>query len=233
MRRVAEATRANVVRFGRGGHCDVMATGVECTNGTLSFRIDGAPICVPVWGRHYLDCALAAFAVGRIFEMSAEEIAEALTSFEPPPMRCAVSEIGGVTIIDDTYNASPAAVQAALELLAEFRSRGRHVFVCGDMRELGGDASPLHRRVGDQVVALCGADMLVACGDHAGEMVDAARKAGMPSHCAIACRFPEDAADALAERLEPGDVVLIKGSRALSMERVVERLRNRALRRAA
>jgi UDP-N-acetylmuramoyl-tripeptide--D-alanyl-D-alanine ligase len=188
---------------------------------------------VAVWGRHHLTSALAAVAVGRIFGLSMAEIANGLAGFEPPPMRCQVNQVGGTTIINDAYNASPTAMRAALELLRDFDAPGRRIVVCGDMRELGDAAGPLHRQLGDQVVTLCGADMLVACGDHAQEVVEGARAAGMPRGRTLACREPAETLPHLDESLSPGDVVLIKGSRALAMERLVAALETRTLRRAA
>ena len=95
-------------------------------------------------------------------------------------MRCQIRQVGGATIIDDTYNASPVAMRAALELLRDFDAPGRRIVVCGDMRELGDAARTTARQLGDQVVTLCGADLLVACGEHAHDVVAGARAAGMP-----------------------------------------------------
>ena len=132
--------------------------------------------------------ALSAVAVGRIFGMDDREIARALAEFEPPPMRCQITRVAGATIIDDTYNASPVAMRAALELLRDFDAPGRRIVVCGDMRELGDASEKLHRALGDQVVTLCGADLLVACGDYAEHVVAGARAAGMPQARSLACR---------------------------------------------
>jgi UDP-N-acetylmuramoyl-tripeptide--D-alanyl-D-alanine ligase len=182
---------------------------------------------VPVWGRHYLASALAAIAVGRIFGLGNAEIRRGLAEFEPPPMRCQITQAGGATIIDDTYNASPVAMRAALELLRDFDAPGRRIVVCGDMRELGEAAARLHRHLGDQVVSLCGADLLVACGDHACDVVAGARDAGMPHSRAVAVAAPEEVLAQVDGALAPGDVVLVKGSRALGMERIVQILQSR------
>jgi UDP-N-acetylmuramoyl-tripeptide--D-alanyl-D-alanine ligase len=188
---------------------------------------------VDVWGRHHLGGALAAVAVGRIFGICDAEIANGLARFQPPPMRCQITKVGDATIIDDTYSASPLAMSAALELLRDFDAPGRRIVVCGDMRELGDEAGPLHRSLGDQVVTLCGADLLVACGDHADEVVAGARAAGMPRSCTLACRQPEDLLSRCESALMPGDVMLIKGSRAMAMERLVQAFQAREARCAA
>jgi len=225
LRRLDLGSRGNLVWFGRSLDCDVAATDVLCEPGKLSFTVDGCRLQVPVWGRHYLISALAAVSVGKIFGYSMPDIAAGLAAFQAAPMRCQVTEAGGATIIDDTYNSSPAAMRAALELLRDFDAPGRRIVVCGDMRELGPASDDFHRRLGDEVVTLCGADMLVACGEHAPAVVEAARRAGMPRHRTVSCRAPEDALPYLDESISAGDVVLVKGSRVMAMERVVESLR--------
>ena len=227
LRKLAPRFGNNVVWFGRALDNDLVATNVESRQGQLSFDVDGARMSVAVWGRHYLASALAAIAVGRIFGLGDAEIRQGLAEFEPPPMRCQITKAGGATIIDDTYNASPVAMRAALELLRDFDAPGRRIVVCGDMRELGEAAGRLHRHLGDQVISLCGADLLVACGEHAGDVVAGARDAGMPQSRAVAVGAPEEVLAHVESALEPGDVVLIKGSRALGMERLVQALQAR------
>ena len=136
-------------------------------------------------------------------------------------MRCEVSSFGGARVINDAYNASPAAMRSALELLREDNAPGRKIVVCGDMRELGAESRRLHLRTGDDVVTLCGADVLVACGEHAEDVVEGATSAGMPKQRAIACRSTEEVRPVLARIVGPGDVVLLKGSRAVGLERLV------------
>ncbi len=227
IRKVAAGLQTPVVWFGRSLDNDIVATSVECAQGNLSFRVDGTMMSVPVWGRHHLAPALAAVAVGRIFGIRDAEIAAGLAHFQPPPMRCQITKIRGATIINDTYNASPQAMRAALELLRDFDAPGRRIVVCGDMRELGDASTRLHRCLGDQIVTLCGADLLVACGDQARHVIAGARAAGMPSSRVLACEHPEDLLAGWTEALQPGDVVLVKGSRAMAMERLVEALQAR------
>ncbi|HVW37426.1 MAG TPA: UDP-N-acetylmuramoyl-tripeptide--D-alanyl-D-alanine ligase [Pirellulales bacterium] len=230
--RLRQRSRAKVVLVGRGANCDLSATNVKSVAGVLSFDVDSARLHVPVWGRHYLPCALAAYAVGKSYGLGAGEIGEALAEFEPPPMRCQVSGLGSATLINDSYNSSPAAMRAALELLRDFDAPGRRIVVCGDMRELGGESTALHRELGTDVVTLCGADLLLACGEYAADVVAGARAAGMPSGRAVACRNPLDLVPHVRRSLASGDVVLVKGSRAVALERVITALQTPA-RRAA
>jgi UDP-N-acetylmuramoyl-tripeptide--D-alanyl-D-alanine ligase len=124
-------------------------------------------------------------------------------------------------------------MRAALELLRDFDASGRRIVVCGDMSDLGGEAVDLHRRLGDEVVTVCGADLLIACGQYADEVVGAARAAGMSPARAIACRTAEDALPYLGQAILPGDVVLVKGPRVMGMERIVEALQCYPRRRSA
>ena len=144
-----------------------------------------------------------------------------------------VLQTRGATIINDTYNASPMAMQAALELLRDFDTEGRRIIICGDMAELGDESLLLHRRLGREVVTVCGADLLIACGRFAGDVVAAARAAGMPRNRSIRCTTPEESLPHLGQAIVPGDVVLVKGSRVLRMERVVEAMQQYPRRRSA
>jgi UDP-N-acetylmuramoyl-tripeptide--D-alanyl-D-alanine ligase len=228
LRTAAATMPEHVVWFGRGLENDLVAANVECGSGRLSFDVDGQRMQVAVWGRHHLASALAAIAVGRIFGLSDAEIRRGLADFEPPPMRCQITRALGATLIDDTHNASPLAMRAALELLRDFDAPGRRIVVVGDMRELGDAAQRLHRHLGDQVVSLCGADWLVACGEHSAQIVEGARAAGMPQSRARAVADPREALQPLAELVAAGDVVLVKGSQAPPVRRLVEALQGRA-----
>jgi UDP-N-acetylmuramoyl-tripeptide--D-alanyl-D-alanine ligase len=227
LRRAAANGASKIIWFGRSLDNELVATNIESHDGRLNFDIDGTHMSVAVWGRHYLSSALAAVAVGRLFGMRDAEISRGLSDFEPPPMRCQIMRVGGATIIDDSYNASPVAMRAALELLRDISAPGRRIVVCGDMRELGEAAAPLHRNLGDQVVTLCGADLLLACGEHGSDVVAGARAAGMPASRAVAVSGIDKLFEHCQELVQPGDVVLVKGSRALAMERLVELLGER------
>ncbi len=233
LRRVASRSKAPITWVGRSVACDLAAADVHWSQGRLSFRVADCEFCVPVWGRHHLTSALIAVAVGRLLGFELEETARALERFDSVPMPCEVSEIRGATIIHDAHNASPPAMRAALELLRDFDAAGRRIALLGDMAGVGDDAALLHRQLGNQVVTLCGADMLIACGDHAGDLVAAARAAGMPSRQAIACRTPEEAPPYLGQIILPGDVVLVKGARVLAMQSVVDALKQYPRRRSA
>jgi UDP-N-acetylmuramoyl-tripeptide--D-alanyl-D-alanine ligase len=233
LRRVVSRSKAPITWVGRSGSCDLAAADVHWSQGRLSFRVADCEFRVPVWGRHHLTSALIAVAVGRLLGFGLEETARALEHFDCVPMPCEVSEVRGATIIHDAHNATAPAMRAALELLRDFDAAGRRIVLLGDMADRDEDAILLHRQLGNQVVTLCGADMLIACGEHAGDVVAAARAAGMPSRQAIACRTPEEAPPYLGQIILPGDVVLVKGARVLAMQKVVDALRQYPRRRSA
>jgi len=220
----ATGCRAHVTWFGGDEDCEVTATNVNACEGKLCFSVEGQPFEVPVWGEHHVTPALAAIAVGRLFGITLDEASAALAEFEAPPHRCQVYSVGGVTLIDDTYNSSPSAMRAALELVGGVATSGRRYVVAGDMLELGASAEAWHRTIGEEVVNVARADGLWACGQFARDVVTGARDAGMPVGQALACREPLDVADALTRQLTRGDVVLVKGSNSLGMHRVVEKV---------
>jgi UDP-N-acetylmuramoyl-tripeptide--D-alanyl-D-alanine ligase len=227
LERMASRWAGRVVRVGRGANCDLTAADIASADGRLRFRVDGQAFDIPVWGRHHITAALATIAVGREFGLDLQEIATALASFRSPAMRCEVTTAAGATIINDTYNSNPASIRAALELLREIDAPGRRIVVSGDYSDLGNATAAWHQRLGADIVNLCGADLLIACGRNSATVADAAIAAGMPADRASSCRRWEDALEQLSEAVLPGDAVLVKGARTLGMERIVEGFRSR------
>jgi UDP-N-acetylmuramoyl-tripeptide--D-alanyl-D-alanine ligase len=165
--------------------------------------------------------ALVALALSRDAGVELEEGIERLRAFAGVGGRLAVSVHGAVTVVDDTYNANPASVAAALDWFAEHPA-GRKAVALGDMLELGGDSARYHRELGARVAAL-GIDLAVFVGPES----RAAFEEGSERGGAATMRHVADsaaAAQALARWVRPGDAVLVKGSRAMRMERVVEAL---------
>ena len=161
--------------------------------------------------------------------MNPKVIAAGLSQFVPVPGRCSILQIGEWTVVDDTYNASPLAVAAACRTLTELSDAGRRrrLLILGDMRELGETAAHEHEVIGG-LVAQLGIERLLVCGEHANDFARGAHRFGMSSHQIVAANDTETLLAVLDCWLEPNDVLLIKGSRATRMERVIEWLQVRA-----
>jgi UDP-N-acetylmuramoyl-tripeptide--D-alanyl-D-alanine ligase len=227
--RVASMARecaGRVVTYGVAPTATVRAVG-EVTDGEtgLRFALEVAgrrvPVALTLGGRHNVTNALAAAAVGVALKLDLEDIARGLGEARPAARRGQWVVAGDVTILDDTYNASPTSVRAALQMLSARRRGRRAVVVLGDMLELGAMTDEAHREMGREVAALP-ADEFVGVGRAAALAVEAARTAGIAE--AYHAKSYEDAVAHLVKRLAPGDVVLVKGSRGMRMERVVDAL---------
>jgi UDP-N-acetylmuramoyl-tripeptide--D-alanyl-D-alanine ligase len=175
-------------------------------------------------GRHHVENALAAIVVGRVWGLPVEAIAAALENLAPLGRRGEVVRLpGGATLINDCYNSNPRAMEQMLELLRDWPGAERRIVLAGEMLELGPSAPVWHRAVGRKC-AECGVEWLLAVQGEAQRFLDGAVEAGLaPEHA----RFFLEAAEAgsfCRSILRAGDVVLVKGSRAVHMERAVERM---------
>jgi UDP-N-acetylmuramoyl-tripeptide--D-alanyl-D-alanine ligase len=198
---------------------------VALGDGGLVFRLTAgratAEVRLPLAGRHNAWHAAAAAAVGLALGVPLDEAAAALALATPVKGRLVWREAGGVRILDDTYNANPASVRAALDVLREAPGPGRRWAILGDMLELGSQTEPAHREVGAWVAAVPVAGLL-AVGPAMRVAAEAARAAGCPDVATFAS--PEGAAAHLLSHLARGDRVLVKGSRGVRMERAVAAL---------
>jgi UDP-N-acetylmuramoyl-tripeptide--D-alanyl-D-alanine ligase len=223
---MASETRARVVTYGRAATAHVRAVGeiLDDEEGlTLTLETGGErrPVTLALAGRHNVGNVLAAAAVGVALGFPLDEIVRGLAGVRPVAGRCVWRRAGDVTILDDTYNASPVSMRAALDTLVAHRRGRRVIVVLGDMLELGAISDDAHREVGRQVVALP-ADELIGVGRGMTLAVEAARAAGLAE--ARHLTTFEDTVAHLLKRLTAGDLVLVKGSRGMRMERVVDAL---------
>jgi UDP-N-acetylmuramoyl-tripeptide--D-alanyl-D-alanine ligase len=175
-------------------------------------------------GTHNLMNALAAAAVGTVLQIPAADIVAGLQAYRGMYGRLAVRRgRGAVTLIDDTYNANPNSVRVALQFLGHLPTAGRRLAVLGDMLELGTAAPALHREVGAQVAAIQ-VEHLIALGAFAQDIAQGACAAGMaPAHIHVAAD-QQETLELLESLQEPGDVILLKGSRSMAMEHLVQAL---------
>jgi UDP-N-acetylmuramoyl-tripeptide--D-alanyl-D-alanine ligase len=224
--RMDNRTIARSMRYGFGESADVRATDVISAGAAgMRFRLrtaDGSrEVAIPTLGRLSVHNATAGAAVGLAAGVDLDAIAGALAAGWAAPHRVELVRLRGLTVIDDSYNASPGSMTAAIDLLEGLP--GRHVAVLGEMLELGDAHVPGHRAVGE--VAGATVDLLIVVGDGATEMVAGALDAGMDPTRVHAVPDAETALDALRPRIRDGDVVLVKASRGIGLDRLVDGLR--------
>lgn len=220
--------RGPVLSFGVSRRADVRATGVTIDSGGYpSFKIaseyaDAIPVRLAVPGRHNIANALAAAAVSFLLGVPSEAIREGLGRARLSSLRMEVlASRDSMTVLNDTYNASPTSMRAALETLCDVSSGTRRVAVLGDMLELGQISDDEHFKLGG-VVAERGIDFLITIGPRAKLIGQGAHASGMTPTKVLSFPSIEAAKPSLAKEIESGDVVLVKASRAMGLERVAE-----------
>lgn len=219
---MAAAAPGKVVLYGCGPASEVRATAVKATSSGLSFMLMAAGetvvMNIPVPGRHNVYNALAAAAVALTLGLSLADIAAGLRAFTPSGMRLNIFSTESYVVINDAYNASPMSMAAAIETLSEI-SQGRKVAVLGDMLELGHAAAAAHQRVGD-LLADQGVALVVTVGRDAAYIAEQARRRGVPAVYSV--QEHAAAREILRQQLRPGDTILVKGSRGMHMENVLD-----------
>ena len=216
-----------VTRYGLSGDADVRAEGIVIDeDGTPAFTLvtpDGAAeVHLPVPGRHNVYNALAASAVGVYLGLTLDEVVVGLESATFSKWRMETFQSAtGITIINDAYNANPTSMRAALSALGDVPTRGRRIAVLGDMAELGSLAELAHFQLGEQVPA-SRVDVLVTVGERGRRIAEGALASGMAADVVRPCESAEEASEVLDDLAAPGDTVLVKASRVMGLERVVE-----------
>lgn len=223
--RMAAHTEANVLTYGFDvaadiGAEDIRSLGVDGMQYRLRLPGGSYAVTSPVLGRHGIHNALAAAAVASCIGMAPDVIVAGLRRELRLPHRSQLVQAGPWTLLDDSYNASPDAVLAALGLLADLP--GRHVAVLGEMLELGDTSVEEHERVGRAAAER--SDVLVVVGEGAGGIADGAITAGMAREHVTAVPDRDAALDHLLRELRDGDTVLVKASRGAALDLLVERL---------
>jgi UDP-N-acetylmuramoyl-tripeptide--D-alanyl-D-alanine ligase len=224
-----ELSKGASITYGIETESDVTAKNIRFERfGETGFELhtpgDAAEVSFPLNGKHNILNALAASAVGHIFGMTAREIAAALQTVAPPPQRGEILRFqAGFTVINDSYNSNPDALLSMVQTLIDGgKSAKRRIVVAGEMRELGEDAERIHRETGRKIAALGGVDALFGVEGFARNLLEGARESGLS-----AVEFYEDsqaASERFIDEIQAGDLVLIKGSRGVRTEKVVEKL---------
>ncbi len=221
-------TSRKVLYFGLSEDARIKALDVNETTTGISFTLvlpeERIPIVLRVHGGFMVSNALAAASVGYIIGLSSEEIKTGLESFQPVKGRINIFDVRGVHIIDDTYNANPDSMEAAIRILSSLKGNSRGILVAGDMLELGEHAESMHKKIG-ALSARSNIARLYVTGEFAEAVANGAGKEDKNS-MDIFIGAREEILEDLKKSLLPGDWVLVKGSRAMGMEKIIEGLKN-------
>lgn len=222
---IAARTKADVLRCGMRADADIRATDLRQDFAGMKFRLHAFGRTVdaqlPVPGEHMVLNATLAAGVGHVFGMSLEECALGLPNLQLTKGRLEMKVVRGIQVLDDSYNANPDSMKAALLTLAQMSTNGRRIAVLGRMGELGGESERGHRSVG-QTASDLGVDCVISVGDEARFIAEEAWRGGVEK--VIKAADLDEAVKSLREFVHAGDLVLVKGSRSAKMERVVEGL---------
>jgi UDP-N-acetylmuramoyl-tripeptide--D-alanyl-D-alanine ligase len=222
---IAARTKADAIFCGLGEKADIRATNLSQDFNGMRFTLHAfgksAEAQLPVPGIHMVRNALLAVAVGHVFGMSLEECASGLLDLQLTKGRLEQKVIRGIQILDDSYNANPDSVKAALLTLSQMATNGRRIAVLGRMGELGAESERGHRMVG-QAASDLGIDCLISVGDEALWIAEEAWRGGVGK--VVRAKDQEEAISTLRDFAHAGDLVLVKGSRSARMERIVEGL---------
>jgi UDP-N-acetylmuramoyl-tripeptide--D-alanyl-D-alanine ligase len=215
-------TGLKFLTFGTAENCDYRADNINTTAFMGSFTVEGLEVTVPLPGTGNLQNALGAWAVCHKLGISIRDFADAMKTTQPVNGRLQAIKAGPLLILDDCYNANPGSMINALECLAKISSnqKGRAVFICGDMLELGDQSERLHKQLGESI-AKAGVKLLLAAGEFAKTTAEATG-GSLETICydntALLC-------DELGKSIRPGDIILVKGSRGCKLEAAVEKLK--------
>ena len=227
--KMRDKTSARILTFGFVEGADVKgaAYGIFFQDNApagIEFEAESLHVKIPnALGEHQALAALAAIAVGKVFDIKSEDAARALSLYSSPPGRLKlIKGIKETLILDDTYNSSPKAAQAALETLAEIPAK-RKIAVLGDMLELGKHTITAHREIGEMAAGKK-IDLLITVGVRAKFFAEGAVKAGFSKKQILSFGDSPEAARELEKIIEQGDLILIKGSQGMRMEKITEAL---------
>ena len=220
----AMRTKGRLLGFGLGRGSHISGEGLVLDQeGCGHFSLQHHPVELKIPGQHNVYNALAAAAVGISCGVPMAQICAALSAFKAVERRCEILRKNGICVINDCYNANPASVQAALDVLTSIEVEGRRIAVLGDMLELGRQGPQLHVQIGQQIASK-GIDRLAVLGPMGQHTVAGAIAAGFDAGRASHFEDKESLGDFMESFVECGDLVLIKGSRGIALEEIVDRV---------
>ena len=209
----AEVRAQKIESLGRAGQSFVLSL----PSGMIAVKMK-------VFGRHNVQNALAAAAVAHLLGLGPDDIRKGLESFSPVEKRFSPEDYDGILLIDDSYNANPASMRAALTTVASLKGEGRGIAVLGDMLELGESSPQAHEEIG-RLAAGC-VQRLYLLGDLAESVARGALAGGLPAESIVIAQSHAEILDDVTGAMKPGDCILVKGSRGMRMEAVAEGIRN-------
>jgi len=212
--------------FGKSEGCDYQARNIDNTGFGSSFTIDGTHVYLPLVGPGNVDNALAAWAVCSQFGLTVDDFAQAVKTQPAVSMRAELLQIGTLTVLNDCYNANPASINNALDILTNLDSAGKRrlVFICGDMAELGRQTERLHAELGPSI-ARAGVKLLMTVGKYAKIAAEAAKTSAEYDLQTKCLDDTLSACNNLEDYIKDYDIILVKGSRTAKLEMAVERLK--------
>jgi len=228
----AAVYRENAVTFGLGEHNDIRGTdlrnlGQEGSSFHLRYQDVSLALKLNIPGIQNVFNALAAAAACLCLHESPEHIAEGLHGFTGVKGRFTLVSLGDVSLVDDTYNANPSSLKAALESVGALVDKGGRIIVgLGEMMELGDAATTAHREAGRMVAAL-EPKRFLAMGEHAREMVEGALESGMHRGKAATVKTHDEMVEIIGNEMQQRDLIFLKGSRKMDLGKVVDGLRSR------
>ncbi|MCJ7778033.1 MAG: UDP-N-acetylmuramoyl-tripeptide--D-alanyl-D-alanine ligase, partial [Sedimentisphaerales bacterium] len=224
--RKPRTTNYKIITFGKSSNADIQAINVSHAGFSSRFTIDGTEVCLPLPGAGNVENALAAWAVCSQFGITIDDFAQAVKTLSAVPMRAELLQIGTLTVLNDCYNANPASMKNALDILANLvsKEKRREVFICGDMAELGRQAQALHAELG-AAVAQAKVQLLLTVGESAKIVAEAAKDTAKYDLQAKSFTDTLSACNNLKKFIKDYDIVLVKGSRVDKLELAVEKLK--------
>jgi len=215
-----------VVSFSLEDCSDIFAKEIKRTvKGVRYVTNDNVKVKLHVDGRHNIANSLAALCVARRLGISSEAFAGAMATYSPPAGRMQRIKLDEIMLIDDTYNANPASVRAAVDTLSSMKQASRRILVLGDMNELGEASHNYHKLLGRYIASLGNIDMLFTVGAKAATIANEAINSGMRIGTVQRCVSSQRLARLIKTHIHNDDIVLVKGSRALEMEKVIVSLK--------
>lgn len=221
--KIAERTQADIITFSVEGDGDLDARDLYTHGAGTTFRLEGHEVTSPLVGAHNVENLLAALAACRGMGLELKEVLPAVSGVRSARGRMERIELEGLTVLDDSYNANPASALASVRVLCGIHGHGRRVLVLGEMLELGEHSDPAHKMIGAEAAAR-GVDLLLCIGELARATAAGALEAGLGEESVLHFETAEDVIAASDELLQPDDVVLVKGSRRVGLERLVRHL---------